>query len=97
MSYRIIYSPEAKDNLRELSVRDQRIIIAWVDIQLPYEPERPTINRKQMKPNKLDLRWELRIGKFRVFYRVDGKDVIISLVGEKRGNEVYIGKEKLEL
>ncbi len=97
MPYRIIYSPEAKDNLRQLNVRDQRIIIAWVDIQLPHEPERPTTNRKEMMPNKLDLRWELRIGKFRVFYRIEGKEVIISLVGEKKGNEVYVGKEKLEL
>lgn len=71
MRYHIIYSPEARDNLRELSVRDQRIITYWIDIQLLNEPERPTTNCKQLRPNKLNLQWELRIGSFRIFYRVE--------------------------
>lgn len=97
MPYKIDYSPEAQDNLDDLSARNRVIVLTAIDGQLVYEPEKLTRNRKRLKPNKLNLSWELRVDKFRVFYRVEGKIVTVDLIGEKVGNRVYVGREILEL
>lgn len=49
-----------------------------------------------MRPNEI-AGWELKIGKFRVFYNVEEpvRVVTIEAIGVKLGNRVYIrGEEK---
>ena len=99
MPYRIEYSPEAENHLHVLTARQQAIILDGVDKQLPYEPTVETRNRKPMRPNSI-APWELRIGDFRVYYDVKETPelmVYIRAVGIKKRNQVYIGKEAIEL
>jgi mRNA-degrading endonuclease RelE of RelBE toxin-antitoxin system len=93
----IIYSPRARRIMRDMSARDRSTILSKVEEQLLYQPESATRQRKQMRPNRLGLRWELRIGDIRVFYNVADEVVNIVLIGKKIGNEVYVEGEKLEL
>ena len=51
-------------------------------------------HRKPLRPNEL-ARWELRIGEFRVFYDVEGANVVkIKAIGWKEHNRLLIrGRE----
>ncbi|MDY6785014.1 MAG: type II toxin-antitoxin system RelE/ParE family toxin [Cyanobacteriota bacterium] len=65
-----------------------------------HEPTVETKKRKRLRPNQV-AEWELRIGKYRVFYDVlndlDGeivKIVKVEAVGFKQHNKLFIrGKE----
>jgi mRNA-degrading endonuclease RelE of RelBE toxin-antitoxin system len=99
LPYRIEYSPEAEDHLRELTARQQVTVLDAVDEQLMYQPAVETRNRKIMRPNPL-APWELRIGQLRVYYDVEEEPepvVVVLAVGVKERNVVHIGKEVIDL
>ncbi len=72
-------------------------------MQLRFEPETATRNRKQLeRPINLGARWELRFGpgnRFRIFYRVDveQRQVHILAVAVKERNRLLIGGEEVQL
>ena len=41
--------------------------------------------------------FELRVGNWRVFYRVAGEDVQVVLIGEKRGERLFIDGKRFVL
>ncbi len=99
MAYRIDYSPDAEDHLRELTASQRALVLDGVDEQLTYQPTVETRNRKIMRPNPL-APWELRIGQLRVYYDVEEEPdpvVVILAVGIKVRNRVWIGKEVFDL
>jgi mRNA-degrading endonuclease RelE of RelBE toxin-antitoxin system len=57
-----------------------------------------TRNRKLLRENPL-ADWELRVGRFRVFYEVDAGNRLVRVVavGAKEGNRLRIGGEEVEL
>jgi mRNA-degrading endonuclease RelE of RelBE toxin-antitoxin system len=74
---------------------EQSIITEEIHVQLSYEPDRETRNRKAMEPNAL-ADWELRIGDYRVFYDIDTAvtTVKVKAIGYKEHNRLFIrGKE----
>ncbi len=99
MPYHIEYSPDAEDHLRQLTVRERKIILDAVDVQLAHQPMVKTKNRKPMRPNPL-APWELRIGAFRVFYDVlqhPEPCVCIRAIGIKEHNVLRIGKKVIQI
>ena len=74
------------------------MIPAWGDdhgIEIRRQPEVPTLRRKLMRENPL-ANWELRVGEYRVFYRVvsDQDLIMIIAIGVKSHNVSRIeGKE----
>ncbi len=99
MFYRVEYAPEAEDHLRALTAQQRAIILDTVDEQLQYQPTVQTRNRKPLRPNLL-APWELRIGTLRVYYSVTETPepvVYIHAIGIKKGNQVWIGKEVIQL
>jgi mRNA-degrading endonuclease RelE of RelBE toxin-antitoxin system len=99
MPYRIDYSPDAEDQLRALTARQQAIVLDAATAQLAYQPTAVTRNRKVMRPNTF-APWELRVGNLRVYYDVeeDPEPVVrVRAVGIKRRSQVEIGGELFEL
>ena len=99
MPYRIEYSPDSEDHLRSLTGRQRAIILNRVDRQLVHEPTVETRNRRPMRPNPV-APWELRIGNLRVYYDVeeDPEPVVsVRAIGIKKRNQVWIGKEVIDL
>lgn len=96
--YEIELTPEARDDLKSLRTFEQRTIIVGIDTQLRYEPTVETHNRKRLRPNDV-AEWELRIGKYRVFYNVEEHVLIVSIeaVGFKVGNVLYIRGKRRDL
>jgi mRNA-degrading endonuclease RelE of RelBE toxin-antitoxin system len=94
--YNVEYSPEAAQDLKWFSKREQKIILDGIDDNLRYEPAVETRNRKQMRPSDV-AEWELRLGDFRVLYNIDESVRIVEIqrVGEKRGNRFFFrGREE---
>lgn len=99
MSYGIIFSPDALDQLRDFPVRQQRLIVDTITEQLTYEPAAITRNRKPMRPNPI-APWELRIGELRVYYDIELEpELIVNIraIGFKERNQVSISGEIVDL
>jgi mRNA-degrading endonuclease RelE of RelBE toxin-antitoxin system len=99
MAFTIVYSPEAVDHLQTLPKATQVLVVDQVDEQLTHEPALPTRKRKLLRPNPV-APWELRLGEVRVFYAVEEEPdrlVKIAAVGIKQHNELWIGKERIDL
>ncbi len=98
--YSIEYTEEALTDLEYFRKSERQLILDQVDGQLTYEPNVETNNRKRLRPNQV-AEWELRIGKYRVFYDVTTqvntevvKIVKVEAVGFKEHNQLFIrGKE----
>ncbi len=95
VTYHIDFTQAARGDLASFSVYEQKRIVDDVKRQLTHEPTIETHNRKELRDNPV-ARWELRIGKYRVFYEVEPETatVLIAAVGSKVHNMLYIrGKE----
>lgn len=93
--FEIEFTSDAVDDLKQFRKAEQQLIFDEIDEQLSNEPTVATRNRKRLRPNNV-AEYELRIGRFRVFYDVDevAKAVKIEAVGYKRGNRLFLrGKE----
>lgn len=94
--YEIEFTPEAVEDLNALRKFEQEEVVDGIESQLRREPMVETHNRKKLRPNNVAA-WELRIGRFRVFYNVDQAVRIVSIeaVGFKVGNLLFVrGKRK---
>ncbi len=98
MAFAIELSPHARDHVRQLRKREQRIIVDAITLHLAHQPDLPTQHRKKLQDNPL-APWELRVGDYRVFYDVSPKSgtVIIVAVGLKDHNRLWIGGEEIDL
>jgi hypothetical protein len=82
-----------------LLTAEQTIVIDQVERLLTHEPTLPSRKRKILRPNPV-APWVLRLGDVRVFYEVLGEppvEVAIKAVGKKVHNELWIGRERIEL
>jgi mRNA-degrading endonuclease RelE of RelBE toxin-antitoxin system len=96
--YEIEFTPEAIEDLQSFRKFEQQTIISGIDTQLKYEPTVETRNRFRMHPNDV-AEWELRIGKYRVFYNIenDVRIVSIEVIGFKRGNRLFVRGKRRDL
>ena len=95
MKYHLEATEDAERQLDQLTARNRKIVLEAIRDRLTHQPTVETRNRKRLEPNSL-ADWELRVGKYRVFYdvEVDHVLVLIIAVGEKEHNVLKIeGKE----
>jgi hypothetical protein len=101
--FTIVYAPITKQHLRVIEAKYYSLIRAVVDEQLSFEPTTETRNRKPLKrPVVFMATWEIRFGpqnRFRVYYDVDLGQAIVSIlaIGIKRGHQVVIGGEEMQV
>ena len=88
--YRIKYAEGVADDLRLLQANQRAGILDRIEVQLTYDPTRPTRNRKMIVGlvppwDHVEPVWELRVGEYRVFYDADEADatVIIRAIRHK--------------
>lgn len=98
MAFVIDYSHDALSQLRKLSSKDQRTIAVQVDRQLKHQADVETRNRKPLRDDA-ECRWELRVGDFRVFYRILPTDltVVVTAIGRKVHSRLFVDDEEVEL
>lgn len=87
----------AREDLEYFNIREQREIVDGIETFLGYNADVQNKRRKQLKPNAIG-EWELRIGKYRVFYDFEAEHVVkIIAVGYKEHNDLLIRGKKVEL
>ncbi|MDY6784923.1 MAG: addiction module toxin RelE [Cyanobacteriota bacterium] len=93
--YGIDFAAEAIKDLKSFRKFEQEKIVSGIDTQLKYEPTVETRNRFQMRPNEV-AEWELRLGKYRVFYNVENqvKIVKIEVIGFKKGSQLFVRNKR---
>ena len=97
-NFEVKFTSSALDDIAPFKRRERKTILDGIDKQLVYEPHVETRNRKRLRPNRTS-EWEVRIGKYRVFYDVRQTERIVevTVIGEKRGNMVLVRGEEYEL
>ena len=95
MPYRIQYDPAADEHLAALSARDRSIVFEGVHRHLDDSPTSEARNRKQLRPNSI-ASWDLRLGRLRVYYDVEGDLVSVLAVGVKLRDKVRIGRQVIQ-
>jgi len=96
--FRIELTEEARSDLLFYPAFERKIITTGIRAQLSHQPVIKTNNRKPLRINPV-APWELRIGRFRVFYEADepsGTVTIIS-VGHKERNLLFVRGEEVKL
>jgi mRNA-degrading endonuclease RelE of RelBE toxin-antitoxin system len=95
MRFVLTFTESALDDLRFFRKYEQTLVLDQTYLLLQEQPATETRNRKPLEPNEL-ADWELRIGRYRVFYDVDSAEgtVIIKAIGHKEHNRLFVrGKE----
>jgi mRNA-degrading endonuclease RelE of RelBE toxin-antitoxin system len=93
--HRIIIAPSAQADLDALRPFDRNRVVEAMGRSLHHGPDVPSTHRKMLSPHPrieaLGVAWELRVGEFRVYYRIGGHQVIVLMVrrkGRRRTEEI---------
>ena len=97
-SFQIDVTEEAKGDLSYYTAFERKIIVSEIREQLTHQPQVETKNRKPLRDNPI-ASWELRVGKYRVFYAVDETASTVSVVsiGHKEHNVLWIRGKEVQL
>ena len=89
--YTLDMTEDANDDLSFYRAFERKIITDDIVDQLMYEPSHETKRRRVLRDNPI-AQWELKIGKFRVFYEIDGDQLVVTIIsiGHKEHNVLYI-------
>jgi mRNA-degrading endonuclease RelE of RelBE toxin-antitoxin system len=89
--YIVALSQAAEQDLAYYRAYERKIILEGAVTQLCDDPDKETNDRKLLRSNPI-APWELRIGKYRVFYAVELHEalVVIVSIGHKDHNQLYI-------
>lgn len=98
MRYKIEVTEEAKIDLSFFKAYERKTILAAIKEQLTYEPTKETRNRKPLRENPI-APWELRSGKYRIFYTVEDEVVTVGVIsiGYKEHNVLYVRGEEVRI
>ena len=97
MEFEIRFTESADGDLDEYRAHEQKLISDGIERFLGTDADVETRRRKQLRPNPLSP-WELRLGKYRVFYEIrEGTVVRILAVGHKVHNDLHIRGKKMEI
>jgi mRNA-degrading endonuclease RelE of RelBE toxin-antitoxin system len=96
MNWTVTLKESVIDDLRWFGKKDGRKLLKEAEHHLSSDPLLESRNMKSLRPNPVAER-ELRLfGKYRVLFNVDevNNEVTIMLVGEKRGNSLFVQGEE---
>ena len=96
--FEIQVTEEAAIDLSHYPAFERKIVVAEIRAQLAYEPTTATKNRKPLRDNVI-APWELRIGKYRVFYEPDEGAFTVTVVsiGHKEHNVLFMRGREVRL
>ena len=69
MNFDLRFAREVYGHMRSFSAPEHSLILQAIQQRLTHQPNVEARSRKRMRPNPL-APWELRVGKFRVFYDI---------------------------
>jgi mRNA-degrading endonuclease RelE of RelBE toxin-antitoxin system len=92
------FAPDAVRQFKKLPKAIRALIKEAVRTHLlEADPGQATRNKFRLRRISPFADYELRAGSWRVFYRLDGEQVLVTLIGEKRGAALVVDGEELKL
>jgi mRNA interferase RelE/StbE len=97
-TYILDITEDANEDLSYYRAFERKVIVDVIVAQLVDRPDVETHSRKILRDNPI-ARWELKVGKFRVFYEIDSdaKLVTVMSIGHKEHNVLYIRGKVVQL
>ena len=95
-TFEISFVDAAQDDLAWFGASERTRIYHAALRLLKTDATMESNKRKRLRPNPI-APWELRLGKYRVFYEVVGGNVRILAVGFKEHNDLFLRGERVEL
>jgi mRNA-degrading endonuclease RelE of RelBE toxin-antitoxin system len=94
----VLLGPDATRQLRALRAFDAASLKDAMRRQLSEaDATEETHQRFRLRRPSKFAEFELRVGNWRVFYRVRGEEVEVVLIGEKRGERLFIDGKRFVL
>jgi mRNA-degrading endonuclease RelE of RelBE toxin-antitoxin system len=94
----VAFTPLAIRQFRRLPKASRSVILEGIRKQpVDADPAELTRNKFRLRHPSAHADFELRIGCWRVFYRVLAHEVVVTLVGKKEGNRLLIDSEEFLL
>jgi mRNA-degrading endonuclease RelE of RelBE toxin-antitoxin system len=98
----LVFSPDARRQLLQLSVFQQRRLVDAIGKQLiQADPRKETRNKFALDPPPDCADYELRVGDLRVLYRAEDEEgvtrVVVALIAKKNRNKLIVEGEEFEL
>lgn len=90
MRYEILVTDEARGDLRRFSARVRREVEDAIELHLGHEPAKVSKSRIKRLRDLVSPQYRLRIGEVRVFYDLDGRQVIVLAVVTKRDTTAWL-------
>ena len=94
----VILAPDAVRQFKRFGAADRSRLKEAIRASLAEDDATiVTMNRFPLRRPSEHAGFELRVGELRVFYRVIGSEVRITLIGRKRGNQLLIDGKRFML
>ncbi len=94
----VVFSEQAVRQYLRLRKADRAFLKEGIRKHLAAaDPTQSARNRFRLRRASLLADYELRLGKWRVFYRLGEDRVEVTMIGEKRGNLLLVGGEEFTL
>ena len=94
-----VFSPDAVRQFKKLRAYDRSAIIDGVQKHLvEAEPDETTRNKFRLRRSSDVADYELRLGDLRLFYRITlSGEIIVTVIGVKEGDKLFVEGEEFEL
>lgn len=97
MPFQVILTPSAEADLDYFKRFEQRVIVDAARRCLRNDADVESQHRKKLRANPV-APWELRFGKYRVFYELVGVTTVkIVAIGYKEHNDLFIRGRRVKL
>lgn len=90
MSYEIIFSPEAAEDLQQLRANVRAIVRAAVQQYLRHQPEQVSKSRIKRLRGMAQPQYRLRVDEIRVYYNVGQSTVDILAIVDKQDADAWL-------
>jgi mRNA-degrading endonuclease RelE of RelBE toxin-antitoxin system len=97
MKFLLTATPSADADIEYYKAFEQRVIVDAIKVHLLIDAHVETNRRKKLTQHPIAT-WELRVGKYRVFYELEEPTTVkIVAVGHKEHNELFVRGKRVEL
>lgn len=87
MKYKVVFTAQAKKELKKLDKHMSLFIVAWIRKNLE-DCDNPRLQGKPLKGNLSNI-WRYRIGDYRLLAEINDQEILILIVSVGHRKDVY--------
>lgn len=93
--YKVVFTSEAKKQLKKLDKGIAKLILAWIRKNLEG-CDNPRVHGKGMSANRAG-QWRYRVGDYRLIAEIEDQKIVILIVNVGHRREIYIEKSNRKI